>query len=432
MMNINQIIKPFCSIQAKYISSLMLLLISVAQLPAQFTLDYALVKSKENSPLIKLMSISENEGNLKMQGVNMAYLPQIQISGQATYQSEVTSIDIPFPGIEIESPDKDQYKLIAEAQQNVYDGGMTLQRKKLQKAITQTEKTSLELEWRKTRKIVIQIYFGILELDSKMQILAYSKENINAGLKSLSAAVDNGVRLPSSKKEMEAGLILLNQQEISLQSMRDQLVSQLEILMGEALEKTSTLVLPSETLASDYNQKGLNYHLFDLQRELLDREFKLKNSNLQPRLGAFAQWGYGKPGYNFLSNEFNDFYMLGARASWNISAYYDVNRNRQLKLLGTQKIDQKKAAFNLQNNLQNSVYSAEINKLNALIATDITLVELRKEISSTASNQLENGVINPSEYLLRINEEKSALEMMETHKIQLIKSQYLQAHENEQ
>jgi len=45
------------------------------------------------------------------------------VNGQATYQSDVTSIPVKIPGMNIEAPSKDQYKLTAELSQILYDGG---------------------------------------------------------------------------------------------------------------------------------------------------------------------------------------------------------------------------------------------------------------------------------------------------------------------
>ncbi len=58
------------------------------------------------------------------------------ISSQAAWQSDVTKIDldlpIEFPSIEIPVPDQDQYRLVAELNQTIWDGGnITAQKKSL-------------------------------------------------------------------------------------------------------------------------------------------------------------------------------------------------------------------------------------------------------------------------------------------------------------
>src|SRR5215204_103732 len=85
--------------------------------------------AQQNYPLIKQRELIKQTTGYTIDNLGKGFLPQITLSGQATYQSEVTQVKIPLPGIAIEPLSKDQYKILADVNQLVYDGGMIKQQK---------------------------------------------------------------------------------------------------------------------------------------------------------------------------------------------------------------------------------------------------------------------------------------------------------------
>ncbi|HMI79891.1 MAG TPA: TolC family protein, partial [Ferruginibacter sp.] len=79
--------------------------------------------ARANYPIIKQKELISQTAALNISNISKGYLPQLNINGQATYQSDVTSVNVPIPNIKIDAPEKDQYKIYAEASQLIYDGG---------------------------------------------------------------------------------------------------------------------------------------------------------------------------------------------------------------------------------------------------------------------------------------------------------------------
>ncbi len=48
-----------------------------------------------------------------------------------------------------------------------------------------------------------------------------------------------------------------------------------------------------------------------------------------PKLGAFAQGGYGKPGLNMFDNEFSPYFLGGIRLIWNFGNLYTLNNDKK-------------------------------------------------------------------------------------------------------
>src|SRR5689334_11282147 len=95
-----------------------------AQTPSSISLQQAFTLAEQNYPLIHQKGLLKQTEQLSIQNLNSNYLPQLVVNGQATYQSDVTSVNIPLPNIKFPIPSKDQYKVTAEADQLLFDGGV--------------------------------------------------------------------------------------------------------------------------------------------------------------------------------------------------------------------------------------------------------------------------------------------------------------------
>ena len=63
----------------------------------------------ENYPAIARFSIMEQTKEYTLANANKGYLPQLTVDARATYQTDVITIPLNMPGVEIAVPDKDQY-----------------------------------------------------------------------------------------------------------------------------------------------------------------------------------------------------------------------------------------------------------------------------------------------------------------------------------
>ena len=103
------------------------LIICAVSLPYQsfgqtvLTLDSCYQKARANYPLIKQFDLLDQTKSLSLEKTSRGYLPQISIGGQATYQSDVTSLPITLPNMSVPTVDKDQYKIYGEIVQPITD-----------------------------------------------------------------------------------------------------------------------------------------------------------------------------------------------------------------------------------------------------------------------------------------------------------------------
>jgi len=165
---------------------------AMAQDSTVLTLDQANDLAQKNYPLIKQKDLVRQTAALNVSNLSKGYLPQVSINGQATYQSDVTKVNIAVPGINIEAPAKDQYKVLAEASQLIYDGGVIKQQKVYQQLNEDVQQQQLEVELYKVKERINQLYLGILFLDEQVKQTELMKADLNTGIKTVQAQVSNG------------------------------------------------------------------------------------------------------------------------------------------------------------------------------------------------------------------------------------------------
>ncbi|MDX1939109.1 MAG: TolC family protein, partial [Saprospiraceae bacterium] len=133
----------------------------------------------------------------------------------------------------------------------------------------------------------------------------------------------------------------------------------------------------------------------------------------------------GRPGLNFLDNDFTTYAILGAGLKWNFSELYNgkQSNDRQLLTIQQHQVDIQKRTFELNTNVQLRQLSNDITKLQELLAKDRDQIALRTSIRETAEAQLDNGIITPSDYLTELNNENQARLNLAVHELQFLLAQ---------
>ena len=387
------------------------------------TLEECYDLAKQNYPLIKRHDLIAKTKEYNLQNAAKGWLPQIQIVGQATYQNDVIQFPIQLPNMTIEPVSKDQYKVYADVQQNIYDGGMIANQKKMATINSEIELQKTEVETDQLEMRINQIYFGILQTNEQLQQTELTKSDLSNGLKKAEAQLENGVIFKSNVDVLKAQLVNIDQKQLELQSMKKSFVQMLSLFIQKDIDENTTLVKPEKILIQDENNRA-ELKLFDLQKLGLEQQKSNINSKNLPKLGAFFQGGYGKPGFNMLKNEFDLFYIGGLRLNIPISGLY--TRKNDLALVSTQQqeIDVQKENFIFNQQFQTIQNNNNLEKIQQLINKDNELVELRESIQNASLAQLENGVITTNDYLREVNELDRAKNQKITHEIQYLLTQY--------
>ncbi|WP_215224885.1 TolC family protein [Echinicola shivajiensis] len=400
-----------------FILTLLYIPIAEAQEINSISLDSCYSLAKLNYPLIKQYQLIEQTNDLNIDNINRGILPRIQFAGQASYQSDVTSV----PDFEMAVPpiSKDQYRIYGEISQPLTELFINDKQKQLAKAYTQIQKQNTEVTLYQLRDRVNQLYFGILLAEQQLNQIQLFKSDIEAGIAKVRSAVENGVALRSELELLQAELLQINQKAISIQSNKatfKKMLAQFTQLSVSDFDHLEKPVLPHFSNENNRPERLL----YANQRDLNAIKQTMISDKSLPRFNLFFQGGYGRPALNMLDDNFKPYFITGIKLQWNVSSFYTTSREKQILNLNQSElaVQEENFLFNTQLNIEQQ--ETEVGKLKKLIQTDQEIIALRENIKNTSQSQLEYGVITASDYLQRVNEANRARQDLSYHEIQLM------------
>ena len=385
------------------------------------SLDSCYILSRQNYPLVKQYELIKKSENYTLENISKGLLPQIRINGQASYQSDVTQFPKAIPGVPNLS--KDQYRIAAEINQSVYDGGVSRAQKKLAEANSLAESQNLEVQLYKIKDRVNQLFFGILLLNEQLRQNQLFKNDIQLALDKAEAAVKNGAALKSSAEVLKANLLEAEKKEIELQSNKTGLMDLLALFINRPIDEKTVLVKPEPTpLANEIKRPELLF--FNYESKIIDAKNNLLISARRPKVSLFTQAGFGRPALNILSNSFDPFYIAGLRLNIPISDFYTLKNEQALNRIKQQTISIEKETFLFNTNFQLKQQSTDITRFQQLLQIDEQIIPLRENIKKTSFAQLNFGVITSSDYLREVNAENKVKLDKILHETQLLMAEY--------
>ncbi|MEP6947783.1 MAG: TolC family protein [Ginsengibacter sp.] len=399
------------------------LLVASAQTAKTLTIEDCYKLARQNYPLIKQKEIISKSKEYSIENASRGYLPQFSINGQGTYQSDVTEIPIKIPNTVIPTIGKDQYKIYAEVNQTISDGGVIKMQKQSIEANAATDDQNLEVQLYKLKERINQLFFGILLVKEQYLLTEIQKKDIQNGITKTNASIANGTALKSSSDVLEAELLQVDQHSIEVRATQQAYLDMLGQFVNQSLDETTSLEKPAQISISQ-NISRPELSLFDTEKKAIDVQDRLINAKIQPKISLFADAGYGRPALNLLKNEFAGYYIGGVRFNWSLSGFYTYKKEKALLENSRKSIEIQKETFLFNTNSTLKQQNAEILKLQELIKSDDRIIQMRSKVKNTATAQLDFGVINSSDYLREVNAEAGAMQSRLLHEIQLLEAQY--------
>lgn len=400
----------------------------MAQTTDKITLDECYNWASDNYPIAKQRGLIKQNTALTINTLEKNLLPQIELNAQGSYQSEVTEFSLDIPGVKGPTPlSKDQYKATLDVKQLLWDGGVIAMQKKVLEANGAVENQRVEVELARLKERVNALYFNVLQADANVDIIQNLRKDLAARMKKTEAAVASGVALKRDVQTLQVEDLKAEQRLTELRSARSAAVRMLGLLTGKSLSDNTTFERPISRNTSDIGLQidRPELKLFDLQKSLIDRQLEINALKNFPRIMAFGTAGYGRPGLNFLKNEFRPYALAGVAFKWNLTDFYAKTLKNDLQQIrnGAQLIDLQRDVFLLNTKSIMEQQSADIQKWQNLIESDRQIVVLRGKIKESATAQVENGTLTTNDYLIELNAESQARLNLELHQLQLLLAQ---------
>lgn len=403
------------------------------RLSAQVTLEECVTLAQDNYPLIQKYDLLKQTKEVNLSDINKSWLPQINVYGQGTVQNETPSFPESLAGIisqtgaTISGLNEWQYKVGADISQNIWDGGTSKTKRKIEHAEDAERQAAMDVQLYAIRERVEDLYFGILLMDEQIEQTRNMQALLQSNLDKLRSMQKNGTAMQSDVDMVEAQYLSTNQQLIQAESASGSYRKVLELFTGKSLAGQE-LLKPDASIPQDLKPDRPELRQFEAQ--LLANEAKNASitASTMPKIGLFAQAYYGYPGFDYFESMMNrdpSFNILaGVKVSWNIGAFYHKKNDKRKLRLASDNIIVERDIFLFNTNLKTRSQLDRIDELKAVMKENDRIVQLRENVRKAAESQLDNGIIDATALLTKLTDEKQARLNASYHEIQLLQNIY--------
>ncbi len=374
--------------------------------------------------------------DLRLEVIASDRLPQLEINGQSTHQSDVTRPTFGIPGVGIPDFPKERWQTTLDVEQRLYDGGDVARRRELEEARHAESEAELEVSLYELRSDVNSAFYSAFLFEKRAAEYDALVEDLDARLAAVRARVEAGTALSRDAAEIEAERVRAGLQGTEARASRRAALAILSDLADKPLDTTAVLVLPTgeperthpaEVAELAGLRRRPEFDQLQRSRERLDREVAYTTAENRPKLFAFGQAGVGLPGLDQFRTSSDAFYQIGIKLKWRPWTWNSAGR--------------KAAAFRVQQDILASEERAlgrrlaravvsdleDIGRLKAALADDERIVGLRTEVERQARAQYDEGAVTTPEYVEARTDVLEARLTLERHRVELAqaRSRYL-------
>lgn len=405
------------------------------------TLEECQQAAEKNYPLIQQYGLVEKTTQLTVANIQKGWLPQVSITAQATYQSDVTAWPDEMKtmmsgmGIDMKGLTKDQYRVGIYVQQTIYDGGIIASQKRIAREQGKVQAAQNEVNIYNVRKRVNEMYFSLLLIDEQIKLNNDLQTLLAGNERKLESMTRRGTAAESDLQNVKAERLNAIQKATELASQKQMLQRMLSTFCGIEINNIQKpqvkadgggLMAEGRGLMAENHRPELK--ALDAQIDVLNAQEKALNATLMPKVGVFAQGYYGYPGLNMFEDMMRHKWSLngiiGARVTWNIGALYNRKNDKAKLQLQRDMTENNREVFLFNNNLEQIQQHENIARYQKLMAQDGEIISLRQAVRKAAESKLAHGIIDANDLVREINQEHAAYVQQSMHEIEMLKEIY--------
>ncbi len=390
----------------------------------QISLSQAYDMAMGQRPAALVPGLLRESAGARQEALGTAYMPQLSLAGRATYQTDVISIPELFPGMPGFEISNDQYRATLDVQQLLWDGGRVKAAQNLIRTEAETTIAEQEVTLQGVRKQVNQAVISQYLVQAQMESLRTIKQTLLARKKQLQSAFENGIVPSAELDRIEVEILQITQQLRSLEGNRQAARRSLNHLLG--LPDSARVIVRadfSEIPESAGYAGRAEQQVFTNRLHFLDAQSDLSQKSRYPKVAAFVQSGYGRPGLNLLDDSFQPWAVAGVTFSWQL---WDWGKSRkEAQAIALQKEVVRQQQLDFEHNLETARVSllARMDALKNNLATDDSIIQLQQNIRQSETERLEQGISLTADYIAAVQAEKKARLQKNLHEAQLMELQ---------
>ena len=399
-------------------AALLLLLAALQPASAQVTLEQCMDLARKNYPQIRQLNLIEAAAEYDIAAAMKSWLPRLTVSGKASYQSDVVEMPFEIPGFSFDLP-HDQYSVVGEISQTIWDGGTSKSQKELYSAGAEVQKSQVEVSVYSINDRVAQVYLGILLIDAQLHQNDILGRSLERNADKVRACIDNGTAYRADLDIVRVNMLDCEQQREGLLSDRAAYVGMLEKLTGISLDGQELAVPDYDARIADSVTRP-ELSLYDAQLRQGEARLRQLDTKIFPKFSLSLQGGMGRPGLNMLDSSFQPYWTAGIKMSWDIGDLYTRKDEKQKLDVQLRTIESDRETFLFNTGISALQLKSSIDKARRLLEKDGEIIALRESVRAAGEEQYRNGAISMNDLMKRIDDEYNARVAESIHRIQLL------------
>jgi len=387
------------------------------------TLSECYEKTEKNYPLIQQLELIDLSEKYNLQNASRAWIPQFQLYGKASLQSDAPSLSVPQPiNLSVEVP-KDQYQAYLQMNQIIWDGGQISSAKKTIKAATEVQRKQNEVDIYAVRGRINELFFGIILYDSQIEQIKVNLQELQRNLDKVISYADLGFANESDIDAVKVEQLSAEQNIVQLTAMREAFVAMLGAFMGEELAPDIALQKPEIIVVRDVNNR-LELQLFDatiMAQKIQNTQILSKN---MPKIGLFVQGGFARPGLNMFDTGFKPYAIGGVQLNWGFGNLYTLKNEKRIIENNIHNIEINRKLFLLNQSIQTKQQKAIAEQYRKILTSDDEIIRMRKTIYKASEAKTEHGVMSITDLMRDLNMEHAAKAQKIVHEVNYLKALY--------
>jgi outer membrane protein TolC len=386
--------------------------------------------ARQADPRLAQLEIEAAASELRLRNIEAERRPALAVEARAQHQSDVVDIPVRSPdGTGTPAPPRDTFDVSMRVEQILLDptsaARLAGERARLAEARARVETTLYAL-----RREVDEAFFAALLLQEREAQLVTTITDLEARLAEAALRVEEGAALPGEAAAIEAALLERRQEAAALAAERGAALARLGEIVGRAPGAGDRLEVPDLERRFAEARIGLD----DIRqrpeldglartRERLETQKALIDAGERPRLSAFGQAGFGRPGLDFLADDVNPYWLAGVRVRWEPWNWGTAERERQLVELQQEAVAADEEAFvrSLRRAVEDQI--AAVDLLSRSAAVDDRIVALRELIERETLARFEERMVTAADLVDKQTDVLAARLRRAAHRVELVAAQ---------
>lgn len=369
----------------------------------------ALIDSAEARDARSLnVALLSRASRLRLAALRAQRLPRVSVSGQATYQSDAPVLPVTLPGVSPMGSPLERFYTQAELQQVLYDGGRLGRQAEVERAALEESRAAVAVSLYALRQATAEAFFGVLLAEARLEVFALQEADLTARLALLKNRQRHGAALAADTAALAAERLRLEQARLEAWAQQEGARAVLAQLTGTPLTPADSLVLPrlpDALLAAPPDPHRPELDRLARAADRMAAEARWARSAGLPQVSLIGQAGVGRPSpFEPFGDATRAFGLVGVRLSWAVLDWGAARHDAEARTVQAQTLAYDAEALRAQIMREAAAGIADLARYPQTLDADRRAIALREEVVRVARRQLEEGVLLPADYTLRLNE----------------------------